>query len=138
MSIRDYAVEDYGIVLKKDDLKKICMNLFEDCTDETWEEDYRGFVESLKDEMVDLCYCGNFTGEAFAIDRDGRDDYSNSIAFSDDSLYYVPIQKYPTLFEAAYKCFEDIVADFTETMSSYVPSDFDFTSVRHIVGTYFG
>ena len=138
MSMRDYAVEDYGIVLRKDDLKRICAKIFsEEFTEDDWETDPYGFIESLQDR-IDLCSCGDFTGEAIAIGRDGRDQYWNSITFSGESLYYVAIRKYPTLFKGAYECFDDMVDDFKIMMSEYTSEDFDFTNVRHIVGTYFG
>ena len=137
MSMRDYAVEDYGIVLNTSDLKKICMKLYNDCTEDDWEEDCYGFIARLS-SVIDLCQCGEFTGEAIAVRRDGRDEYLDTIVFSGNSLYYVAIKKYPTLFEGAYSCFDDMVADFKKALSKHVPNDFDFTNVRHIVGTYFG
>ena len=138
MSMRDYAVEDYGIVLRKDDLKKICMKVFEsEWNEDDWETDPYGFIESLQNK-IDLCSCGDFTGEAIAIGRDGRDQYWNTMTFSGEPLYYVAIRKYPTLFEGAYDCFDTMVADFETVMSEYTPDTFDFTNVRHIVGTYFG
>ena len=138
MSMRDYAVEDYGIVLRREELKRICMKVFGDeCTESDWETDPYSFIEALQDKL-DLCYCGDFTGEAIAVGSDGRDQYWNSITLSSESLYYVAIRKYPTLFKGAYDCFDDMVDDFKEMMSEYTPEDFDFTNVRHIVGTYFG
>lgn len=137
MGMRDWAVEDYGIVLKQDDLKRICMKLFDDCTEESWEEDDCGFIDALT-SRIDLCQCGDFTGEAIAIGKDGRDQYHDTVVFSGDSLYYVAIKKYPTLFEGAYACFDDMTTDFKNALAEYVPDDFDFSNVRHIIGTYFG
>lgn len=135
MSMVTYAVDDYGIVLTKDDLKKICMHLYTDCTEDAWEEDEQGFIDILR-ANIGLSMCGNYTGEAFAIGKDGRDQYWNTMYFTGETIYYMAIMRYPTLFSGAYDCFEDMVNDFKVTMSEYVPEEFDFSNVRHIVGTY--
>lgn len=137
MSSRDYAVEDYGIVLTMIDMKSICMRSFQDCTEAAWEEDPYGFIDELRD-AIDLCYCGDITGEAFAVGTDGRDQYHDSITFSGEQIYYLGIRKYPTLFRGAYQCFDEMVADLKDAMGKYAPDGFDFSNVRHIIGTYFG
>lgn len=135
MSMRNYAVDDYGIVLSMDDLRRICAKVLqEDISDEEWEIDAYGFIDSVRGK-IDICSCGDFTGKALRIDIDGTDNYIDTITFSDDEVFYIAIRKYPTLFSGAYESFKDMVLDFKNIMFKYVPDNFDFSNVRHIVGT---
>lgn len=138
MGMKNWAVDEYGIVLGVDDLRKICAKVLQEkISDEDWEVDPYGFIDSLRGK-IDICSCGDFTGEAMKIGKDGRDIYHDTLTFSGDEIFYIAIRRYPTLFEGAYKRFEDMVLDFKNTMVKYAPDNFDFSNVRHIVGTYFG
>lgn len=132
MSIRTYACEDYGLVLTEDVMKLICEKV---CEEPTEDESY-GMV--LYD--MDICSCvGNFSGETFPITDRGTDTYDGSEDFEDDSIYYIPAQKYSTLFAAAYKNMDEMVAEFKEHLDKYLPNDFDYRSnIRHIIGTVWG
>lgn len=133
MSMRDYACEDYGLVLSKDVMKLICEKEF---VDEPVEDE--GYGEALYE--ADICNCmGNFTGEAFYVNDDGADNWGHSQYYNCDSVYYVPVHKYPTLFKTAYKDIDELVAEFRERIGEYLPVDFDYRSnIRHIVGTTWG
>ena len=138
MSTRTWAVDEYGIVLKMDDLKRMYEKTFqEDIPDNDWKEDPYGFIEPLR-AKIDIGYYGDFTGEAFPIEEDGSDNYDESETYNCEELHYVVIRKYPTLFSGAYECFGEMVKDFQMLLAPYVPNDFDYSKVCHIVGTYFG
>ena len=133
MRMRDYACENYGLVLSKDVMKLICEKEF---VDEPVEDEEYGMA--LYD--ADICNCmGNFTGEALYVNDDGSDNWGHSQHYNCDSVYYVPANKYPTLFKTAYKDIDELIAEFKEKVGEYLPEDFDCRSnIRHIVGTYFG
>ena len=132
MSMRTYAFEDYGLVLTEETMKTICEKV---CEEPAEDESY-GMV--LYD--MDICSCaGNFSGEAFPITDRGTDTYDGSEDFEDDSVYYIPAEKYSTLFEAAYKNMDEMIAEFKENLGEYLPDDFDYRSnIRHIIGTTWG
>ena len=132
MSMRNYAFEDYGIVLTEETMKLICEKAF----DVPVEDGEYGMT--LYD--ADICSCaGNFTGETFHITDRGTDTYDGSEDFEGDSVYYVPTQKYSTLFNAAYTDINEMVAEFKERLGKYLPDDFDYrANLRHIIGTTWG
>lgn len=135
MSMRDYAMEDYGLVLDEDTINDIASQIFEDYTENT--EVYWGY------ELYDrgICeYISEFTGEAQEIDDNGTfywgGDYEG---YSGEALCYVPLTKYPTLFKRAYNSMDEIVDEFKSKLGKYLPEDFDYRSkICHICGTYYG
>lgn len=135
MSMRDYAVDDYGLVLDKEAMKAMISKLGIMVIDE---EDF-DFSYYLYDEGI--CeYISEFTGEAQAINDDGYFDFSRDYeSYNSDSIAYVPLAKYPTLFKRAYNNMEEIIDELKLKIGKYVPEDFDYRSrICHICGTYFG
>ena len=135
MSMRDYAVDDYGLLLTEETMKIIASIVCDDFDD--MEEGEYG--DALYDDGI--CeYIGDFTGEAGLILDDGLNDYIRSgESYSDDQIYYIPVSSYPTLFKPAYENMDALIAEFKEKVGEYLPEDFDYRSnIRHIVGTYWG
>lgn len=127
MSMRDYAVNDYGVVFTEEMLKEICK-----CKDVNTD------VYDLA-EKIGLEFVSEFTGEATRIYTNGEFDYKTSVIYNDDVLYYLPLYKSGTLFKPAYKCIEEVVEEVTERIGAHLPDDFDYNSnIRSIVGTYYG
>lgn len=138
MSMRDYAINDYGLVMTREMLKTICSNYYRECTEEKYNDDEYSFNDALYEEGV-VEYISGFTGEAMVIDDNGSDDYNSSKAYNDDTIYYVPTQNYGTLFKAAYANMEELESEFRNKFNKYFPDDFDYRKhICHIVGTYFG
>lgn len=134
MSMRDYAVDDYGLVLDKEVMKIILSKLEIEPLDEDADLSY-----ILYDEGI--CECiGEFTGEAQRINDDGYFDFSRDYeSYRGDSIAYVPLAKYPTLFKRAYFSMEEIIDEFKSKLGEYLPEDFDYRSrICHICGTYYG
>lgn len=134
MSMRDYPVDDYGLLLTDEMAKIIALKALDEIDED--EEDYG---DLLYDEG--LCeYIGEFTGEAIYIEDDGTDDWRRSGKYySGDRIYYVNSSNYPTLFKAAYSNMDELIEEFKSNIGKYLPEDFDYrANIRHIVGTYFG
>lgn len=133
MSTRTYAYEDYGLLLNDETIKIICAKAF---TNPPCNEDDDGF--SLYD--AEICQlAGNFTGETYSIKDDGSDDWNESETYDDDSVFYIPVKKYPTLFQSAYNDVNEMIAEFKEALGEYLPDDFNYrANIRHIVGTTWG
>jgi hypothetical protein len=131
--MRTYAYEDYGLVLTEETMKMICKKAF---IDDPVEDELYGMA--LYDS--DICTCaGNFTGELFPITDKGKDNWDTSEDIYDDEVYYVSINKYPSLFESAYNDIDEMVAEFKEQLGKYLPDDFDYrANIRHIIGTTWG
>ena len=132
MSMRTYAYEDYGLVLTEETMKLICKMAF---ADDPVEYEY-----GMALYEADICACvGNFTGELFPITDEGKDNWDRSETNDDDYVYYVPVEKYPSLFKTAYNNMDELVAELKESLGEYLPADFDYRSnIRHIVGTTWG
>ena len=135
MSMRDYAVDDYGLLLTEKTMKIIASKVCDDFED--MEEDEYGYALYEKG----ICeYIGDFSGEAIRITDDGYHEYGNNgESYSGDQIFYVPMRSYSTLFKPAYENMEALIAEFKEKLGEYLPEDFDYrANIRHIVGTYFG
>lgn len=138
MSMRYYAVNDYGLVMTRKMLKTICSKYYREYTEEKYNDDEYSFNDALYEEGV-IEYISGFTGEAMVIDDNGDDYNSNSEAYNDDTIYYVPTQNYGTFFKAAYANMEELESEFRNKFNKYFPDDFDYRKhICHIVGTYFG
>ena len=138
MSMRDYAINDYGLVMTREMLKTICSKYYREYTEEKYNDDEYSFNDALYEEGI-VEYISGFTGEAMVIDDNGIDDYNSSEAYNDDTIYYVPNQNYGTLFKAAYANMKELESEFRNKFNKYFPDDFDYRKhICHIVGTYFG
>lgn len=137
MSMRDHAINDYGLVMTRDMLKTICEKYFTEFTEKEYDEDEYSFNEVLWDAGIVVCI-GDFTGEATVIDDNGNDMYDDYETYNADTIYYVATQNYPTLFNAAYRSMDELVSEFKNKLNKYFPDDFDYRKyICHIVGTYF-
>lgn len=136
MSMRDYAVDDYGLVLDKETVKTIASQVIDDYTEEENVMGVWGY------ELYDrgICeYIGDFTGEAQEIDGQGLYWGGDSQEYYGDVIVYVQATHYPTLFRKAYNNMDEIVEEFKNRIGEYLPEDFDYRkNIRHICGTYFG
>jgi hypothetical protein len=133
--MRDYAVDDYGLLLTEETMKIIASKICDDFED--MEEDEYG--DAIYEEGI--CeYIGDFTGEAGALLDNGLNDWiSNGERYDGDRIYYIQVSSYPTIFKAAYENMDALIAEFKERVGEYLPEDFNYrANIRHIVGTYFG
>ena len=136
MSMRDYAVDDYGLVLDEETVKLIASKVIDDYNED---EDVIGvWAYELYDKGI--CeYVSDFTGEAQELDGQGLYWGGDSIEYYGDVVVYVQATHYPTLFRKAYNNMDELVAEFKNKVGEYLPEDFDYRSrIRHICGTYFG
>lgn len=135
MSMRDYAVDDYGLLLTEETMKIIASKVCDDFED----MDEYEYGDALYEEGI--CeYIGDFTGEAGILLDDGLNDWiRNGEMYDGDCIYYIQVSSYPTIFKAAYENMDALIAEFKEKVGEYLPEDFNYrANIRHIVGTYFG
>lgn len=135
MSMREWAVDDYGLLLTSEMIKAIALKVLDDLE----ERDEDEYGDALYEDGI--CeYIGEFTGEAIYIEDDGTEDWRRSgESFDGNRIYYVNISKYPTLFKAAYKNMDELIEEFKSKVGDYLPEDFNYrANIRHIVGTYWG
>ena len=138
MSMRDYAVNDYGLVLDEDMMKTIASQYCEDYTEEDYDEDPWAFDDELYCAGI-VDYISEFSGEAIYINDNGIDDWRMTTPYNDDRIYYIPVSRIGTLFEAAYNNIEEMIDEFKSKIGKYFTDDFDYRKhICHIVGTYFG
>ena len=138
MSMRDYAVNDYGLLMTKEMLKAVASKVIENYSDEEYDNNEMDFNYKLYEFGI-IETISEFTGEAMQINIDGSDKWSGAECFSSEYIYYVPASNYPSIFAAAYRDMDEIANEFKEKLGEYLPDDFDYKFyIRHIVGTYFG
>lgn len=138
MSMRDYAVNDYGMLMTKEMLKMVASKVCDGYTEADYEDDPWGFNEELYDKGI-VEYIGSFTGESIEINDDGINNWGVCEYYDDDVIYYAPTKNISTLFKAAYKNIDEIVDEFRNKLGEYLPADFDYRKyIRNISGTYYG
>ena len=136
MSMKDYALYDYGMILDEETMKTIASKVFDDFVDD---DNICGLGYDLQDEGI--CeYVSEFTGEAQELTDSGAGTWcGDTIEYNSDALCYVPLSNYPTLFEKAYNNIDEIINELKEKVGAYLPEDFDYRSrLRYICGTYYG
>ena len=134
MSMRDYAIDDYGLVLDEKTMKLIASKVFDDFADN--DEEYGDWGYELYDKGI--CeYISEFTGESQELNDDGVYTWNgNSKDYRCDAICYVPTSKYPTLFKRAYNDMDEIVNEFKTKLGKYLTEDFDYRNrICHISGT---
>ena len=138
MSMRDYAVDDYGLLLNDDHLEALASQLCDGYTAEDYSENMYDYIDELQDK-VGLSYITAFTGGALIVGDDGESEYTDSQDYDEDQIYYLPLGKYPSLFRAAYENVDEVIAEVKETLGEYLPDNFPYRdNIRHIVGTTYG
>lgn len=138
MSMRDYAVDDYGLLMTREMMKIVASKVCADYTEEDYEDDEFAFNEELYDEGI-VEYIGSFTGESTELKDDGGCNWGISEYYDCDTIWYVPTKNISTLFKAAYRDMDEMIEEFKERLGEYFPADFDYRKyIRHISGTYFG
>ena len=138
MSMRHYGVDDYGLLVTEEMLEIIASKYCADYTEEEYKENKFAFWEALYEAGI-VDYVSEFTGESIEVDDNGRDNYSEGEEYWASYLYYLPANKYSTLFKAAYDNMDELVSEFRWKLHEYLPYDFDYRChVRHIVGSYYG
>jgi len=123
MSMRDYSVVAYGVVLN---------NLVDD--DDLLQDLVEG--DSISSQF-------SFTGESFKIKDNGNPDWGQCEDYRDDTIYYVELPKYPSLFKAAYKNMRELVTDMVNRYNGIeglpkLTRKKVRESIRLIQGTYYG
>lgn len=140
MSMREYAVDDYGLIFDEKTMKHIAFMLFNELTEEEWESDKQDIMCDVEENIALDSVCP-FTGELMPLCTDGSVDYgsSDTIYIDDDVVYYASASKSPKLFGAAYKNIDEVIAEFKDGLEKYLPTDFDYKShIMKISGTVWG
>lgn len=130
MSRKHFGIREYGFVLDDETIRYMVSKL---------NHDYK--KESNKDHIRELHSYGlidiidNFVGVAERIEDDGS--CGGAYKYYDfTSLYYVPLSKYPTLFEKSYSNISECIEEFKSEYKTCLPEDFDYrNSIACIDGT---
>lgn len=138
MSMRDYAVNDYGLLITEEIVKNIASKVCEGYTEEEYKDDPFGFAYELYEKGL-VEYIGSFTGESIVINDNGENLWGNGEYYNDDVIYYVPTKNISTLFKAAYNNIDEMIEEFKGKLGKYLPAEFDYRKyIRNISGTYYG
>ena len=138
MSMRNYGVADFGLVLSEKEIKEIAKVIFEDFSDEAWRGAKYEFIEVIIDTLG-LTHISNFTGETSRLLDNGSVNWADTEEYDEDTIYYVPCSVYPSMFTAAYENMDALVQEFKDKIREFVPDDFDYRSRIHAIqGSYWG
>ncbi len=133
MSMRDYAVSDYGLLLDEETIKIISSKVLDADMDED-DMAYGLYSQGICE------YISEFTGEAMRIREDGYVSWGgDGEDYRCETIVYIPTSNFPTLFKKAYENIDELIDEFKGKVGEYLPDGFDYRSkIRHISGTYFG
>ena len=138
MSMREYSINEYGLMLTQETMKQLAKELVKDFSEEEYNEECWEF-DDLVSEKIGAEYLSNFSGDIILLADNGGDDWYNVDNFTDDVVHFVPLKNYPTLFKKAYENVEEIVSEMKYRVGKYLPEDFDYrNNLRHICGTCYG
>lgn len=138
MGMRDYGVDDYGLIVNTETAKLIASKVFKEYTEESYAEDPDYYIDELYEKGI-VEYISEFTGESMEVDDEGKSVWNTGETYDSDRIYYVSVLKYSTLFKAAYKDMDELVSEFKRQLEEYLPEDFNYRgNIRHIVGSYYG
>jgi hypothetical protein len=138
MSMRDYGVNDYGLIVNEETAKLLASKVFNEYTEESYDEDPDYYIDELYEKGF-VEYISEFTGESMEVDDEGKSIWGTGETYDSDRIYYVSVWCYSTLFKAAYENMNELVSEFKTRLGEYLPDDFDYRgNIRHIVGSYYG
>ena len=133
MSMRNYGVSDYGIILPA--AAQVYMAHQVDPHITANDPDDSDVVDAVYDYSENI---DEFYGEAFGVMDNGYTDYYTYDTYDGDRITYLGI-KSPSLFEAAYEDMSDFVAQAKAEYGDMLPPNFDYrANIRHIIGSYYG
>ena len=136
MSTKDWGFIGYGIVIDNIVANEIAKKI-------NYKIDYaQDLYSDVRDYLYDKGVCdtmGEFTGEAFLVDDKGSVWWGQGEVFHCEQIWYVELNKMPTLFAAPYKNMCEVIDELKNKLGEYLPNDFDYKrQIRLISGTYYG
>lgn len=140
MSMQDYGVNDYGLLVNYETLKLMTEAKLADDFDP---DDFFGNDVSYAEDFYEkgiLEYIGDFTGEACLINDDGTDAWGSEVnVYREDWITYIPCDRQSTLFKRAYRDVDEIIEEMKQKVGELLPDDYDYRkNIVHVIGTYFG
>ena len=140
MSMQDYGVNDYGLLVDYETLKLMTeAKLGDDFDpDDFWGGEVSYATDFYEDGILE--YIGDFTGQSCRIDDDGRDAWGGEVEnYREEWMTYIPCDRQSTLFERAYRNVDEIIEEMKQKVGELLPDDYDYRkNIVHVVGTYFG
>lgn len=125
MSMRDYAVDDYGLVFNGNHLQLLASQVCDDYTEKDYDKNRYDYYEAVVDKFALECI-GEFTGEAIYVDDEGSSRFDIVDIYNADSIYYLSLSEHATLFKSAYNSIDDIINEFKTKVGKYLPDNFQY------------
>ena len=148
MSTRACGMNEYGVVVDDAMMRMIAKKMYEDdcvgdcgCPADFEREISEDplFYYDVVEERLGLLSCGCFTGEVFPLLPNGMPYWKENSAYCGDQIYIMQLRYFPSLYRAAYSCFDDIIREIIKSFKGYLPNDFDFSDkISVITGVYYG
>ena len=141
MSMKNYSVCEYGLVLKPEVLREIASRIFDDFSQEEWEINSCAYISDIVD-CQGFNYISEFSGEIIPFFIEKNEEkllWERSVSYDCKSIVYIPTLKYPKMFSSAYNNAEELISEIKKNVEELLPTDFDFMqNIYLIVGTYMG
>lgn len=140
MSMQDYGVNDYGLLVNYETLKLMAEAKLGDEFDP---DDFFGndvsYVVDFYEEGI-LEYIGDFTGETCQICDDGTDEWGGEMEnYREEWIAYISCDRQPTLFRRAYRDVDEIIEEMKQKVGELLPDDYGYRkNIVHVIGAYFG
>ena len=135
MSCTVNGLATYGVVCDKEFFHRIAQT-YEDFSEEAWNEWCLDYIQDIVDGLSIESY-GEFTGEVFAVKKNGDVDWEQRTCFRGENLYILPLQNHPTLMAGAYHDIKEVVEELRMSLEAFFQNDLSYShSVKYVVGVY--
>ena len=127
MSMDSYAVYSPCALVIDDDLAKLMLDKKGIICDLSEDPKSQLYDEFLFDNVQEIYYITDFTGEVNPLFNDDNYETVN------DSVFYVECNHDPELFRAVYSSEEELIQEFKEKLEAFLPYGFDIKSNLHVI-----
>lgn len=138
MGMRETEISLYVLYLPNETMRYLTKKLCPDYTDNDYEEDPASFHEDVIKTLDGKVESVNrLSGYAYRHPANGEDCVLRQ-NFDDEPVYYIPLEKGPTLFRPAYETLDEVIAEVTGKIGDVLPLDFNYAlNVCSLEGTDF-
>lgn len=138
MGMRETEFSLYVLFLPNETMRYLAKKLCPEYSDTDYTEDPASFHEEVIEALDGKVECINrLSGYAYRHPANGDDSVLRQ-SFDDEPVYYIPLEKGPTLFRPAYETLDEVISEIVGKIGDVLPLDFDYAlNVCSLEGTNF-
>lgn len=138
MGMRETEISLYVLYLPGETMRHLAQKLCPEFSDTDYDVDTASFHEEIMKSLNGTVESvSRFSGYAYRHPSDGGECVLRQ-SFEDEPVYYIPLDKGPTLFRPAYETLDEVISEIVGKIEDVLPLDFDYAlNVCSLEGTNF-